>query len=1006
MPRRPLLLTALVALAATASGQPPPGIAFDAPPPGTLSDRVVYVYGLAQDRAGYLWVASDDGLFRYDGVAFEPFRADPDAPGALPGNSVLSVAVADDGAVWASVDRFGLVRVAPGGVERVPLAVSGRRHVSIAGAGAGSLWLRASSEDGAEWYRFDPAARRLHRVRGVESVVVAGGDVVGRTAGAVVRYDGGRWRTVWDGPTVADVGGDRAGFLDADGRVHVVTGGRSRVVGRVPAGERRGLFLDRRGTLWSGLAGSGARALDLATGAETVYRHDPARPETLPDTEVAGFFEDAEGALWLRSRLGVRVVPPGWSAFRSSALPPTDFAHVVAASRPGRVWAGRACDAFDAVAADGSRTPMRRAAPAVARALAATGLCAVSILEAADGTVWLPGWPARGETGLLEVRPDGRWTHHRATGRPGALPSGAMRVVHQDAGGRVWVGTEGGLAEALGGAFRTVPTDPGDPGALDSPTIWALADAPDGHLWVGTYTGGLSRLDPATGRVVRTFRADPDDPGALSSDVVTVVHPSRADPGVVWVGTYDGGLSRLDVAAGRFRRWTRADGLPDLAVKSILEDDAGDLWIGTNAGLARLRTSDGRLTVYTEADGLPGVAFGLYDAAVLPGGRFAFAVGNALVTFDPASVERAAFRAPVVLRGVRIDGLARRLPADGGPIRLAPGERALGVEVAALSFSAPERTRYEARLDGLDREWVDLGSDRSASWAGLPPGAYTLRVRAGTASGAWSPAELAVPVVVAPLWWQRAWVQAAAALALLGGFAAAVVAVSQRRLRGRLAAAEREAESEKRVRHERERISRDLHDHVGAQLSSLLAGVEIAKLSRGAAPGADPLAGVEQDARETMRQLRETIWTLHGEALAPGAFCDRVEADARRRARGDVAVEVSCGLDADRTLAPTVALELFRIAQEAVTNTLKHAGASRLAVSLDEADGQIVLEVSDDGAWVAPSGGDGLSGFGLGSMRARAEGLGGTLSVETASGTTVRVSVPAGARLPASGEAR
>lgn len=1017
------LLFLAVALATAAAAQPPPGVGFGVPPPGTMSDRIVLVYGIAQDHEGYLWIASEDGLHRYDGVAFEPFRADPDQSGALPGNRVLGVAIDEDGGVWASVDQFGLVHIPPGRrtIERVSLPADPGRSRLLIGWGEGALWLKvsrsdASSSDSDTFERFDVRRRQLLRVRGARSVHVSGGVVLAESSAGVGRFrEGGGWSRLTETARTAWIGGERPGFVDERGQVVVVEGDGVRRLPGLPARtivEPTVVYLDRSGILWTNPTGVGLQAQNLATGATTAYRHDPARPESLPDTRVTGLFEDREGALWMFGRLGVRVMPPGWSVFRSLRLPPTDFAYVVAPGRQGRVWAGRACGPFGTVEPDASLTPMEQRLPSVARALQATGLCAVSVVEARDGTTWLPGWGFGGRNGLLQVLTDGTWQLHKSDGSPGSIPSDDMRVVHEDPAGRIWVATENGLARfAPDGQFESFQADAGDDSGLQASTIWALADAPDGQLWVGTYTGGLSLFDPASGRVVRTFRFDAADPSTISSDIVTAIHASRSDSGSVWVGTYDGGLNRLDLATGRFERWTRADGLPDLTVKSILEDDRGDLWIGTNGGLARLDPATGTLAVYTESDGLPGIAFGLYDAAVLPDGQFAYAVEDALVTFDPTAVGRTAFSAPVVLRGLRVDGTERAVPGAGGAIRLAPGERALGVEVAALSFSAPERIRYEVRLAGLDADWVDIGPDRSTSWAGLPPGTYTLQVRAGTASGVWSANELAVPVEVLPRWWQRGSVRALLVLALLAGFALAVRDLSQRRLRQRLAVAERDAEAARRVRDERQRISRDLHDHVGAQLSSLLAGVELAKLARraggdGGVPTTDPLVTLEADARETIRQLRETIWTLHDESLTARALCERIETFVRERARGRIdQTEVTCALPPDRVVGPEAALALFRIAQEAITNALKHARAQSLRVVLDGDAAVVTLSVSDDGTFRPPAAPGALTGFGVDSMRTRAESLGGTFALGTDAGTTVSVVIPDASALPAEGEA-
>jgi signal transduction histidine kinase len=257
--------------------------------------------------------------------------------------------------------------------------------------------------------------------------------------------------------------------------------------------------------------------------------------------------------------------------------------------------------------------------------------------------------------------------------------------------------------------------------------------------------------------------------------------------------------------------------------------------------------------------------------------------------------------------------------------------------------------------------------------------------------------------VIAPAWWQTAAFRVLAGLAVLAGLVVVVRAVSTRRLQRQL----RRLEVQRRLQAERERISQDLHDHVGAQLSTIISGIDLARLSArgdGAADHVGTLDRIESSARRTMRQLRETIWALHREAVKLRAFHERVCAYAREQTalRAD-APEVHCSLDSDtieRTLSPAQTLHLYRIAQEAIQNALKHAGSSRIDVRLRVVHGRLSLEVEDDGCFVNPDGeraesaGDDLDGYGLLGMQRRAEALGARFELDTDGGTRVRVVVP------------
>ena len=1019
---------AMVSVAGVA--QPSPSIGFDVPTPGTLSTPGSMIYQIAQDRSGYLWIASEEGLHRYDGVAFDAFRVDPDDPASMPGNRVTDVAIALDGAVWAAVDRYGLVRFsqATGRLDRFRLPDGLNRDLRIAVDGDGMVWISSAAPVAAgvavagRRVRFDPVRRRVVVTPQPADVQRVHTDALGRLW--VLRPDGAyrkRKTTGWirypfsdpvwvSGPTAHVISAGRLYRHEPRSDGFVAVADPARLVGTVLSPSTSPPLVDRSGLLWGVDADDNLLAADLATGTANRYRPDPLRPDALPPGRLSTLFEGDDGVLWIGTPGGVRTLGPGWLTFRSERLAATPYISYLAAGRAGRLWGGNACEEPWGIAASGSgeRVPLSSLAPAVARGLAlaaADGFCASDLTEGDDGSFWVSGWPFGGARGgVLHIHADGQTTGYDV---PSASTVQAARHVHLDRAGRAWAATETALVRLdSNGVTRRYEAEPGNPRALPTGTIWVVADAPGGDLWVGTYGGGLAQFDPDRGDVARRFTNDPLDERSLSSGIVTALLPDPSEAHILWVGTYDGGLNRLDLRSGQARRFTRRDGLPDLTVKSLLADAAGDLWVATGKGLVWLDRQTGETRTYSEADGLPGVTFGLYDGVARANGHLAYLVDGHLVTFDPAEVRPTQLAAPVVLRGVRVDGQRRTVPPPGDAVVLSPSERALGVELAALAFVAPTGLRYAVRLEGVD-DWTDLGTDRSASWGQLAPGKYTLRARVGTSSGSWSPRELAVPIVVLPTWWERGAVRGGALLLALLTFVVAIREVSQRRLRRTVRALEVEHEAAQRLHAERERISRDLHDHVGAQLTSLLAGVDLARLSRGQGDGApataelDPLDAIEEDARTTIRQLRETIWALHHEEIPVDAFCDRLRSDAARLVRGRTrpVVSVDCGTCGETVLSSTQALHLYRIAQEALSNVVKHAGASRVDVTVRCEAGRVRVEVADDGTFAgqasrAGRGMSGPTGFGLASMQARATALGATFHLDTTHGTRIVVEAP------------
>ena len=997
------------------------------------------VASLLQDRTGYLWAGTELGLDRYDGYGFTTFRHDPDDPASLSSSFATALAEGRDGSIWVGTYGGGLNRLDPATGRAVRMRHRGGDATSV-------------SSDRVEALRFDRRGR-------LWAGTGAGLDLVDTATGRVRRLGDrlAQAADVKDGVYVRDLA------LAPNGDLWVATlsglfrfdVGRGRVrlfLGAAALGDAAvmAIHVDRSGTVWAGLDGGGLARVDSRTGAVTSFRHDPADAGSLCGDAVHDVTRDRAGVLWVASngggvcRLDASGPQPRFVAYRTAEGDAhslsTDGARVLLTDRAGLVWVGTW---------GGGLNTLRRTPFELFRAAPADGFRSSDVMafaEAPGGTLWVGTY----EDGLHLAGPDGR--ARPTPGLPGALRTGGVRSILTDRTGALWAtsdDTAGLWRRSPAGRWGRVPFPRGaavrramrlalgpdgtvwlaaygpglcraDPVALriDCPATrfptgrrltgtegYAVYPDADGSVWVSLWGVGLDRVDPAAGRLAH-FANDADRPTSLSQNNVTsFVRDAR---GRLWLGTYGGGLNQyVPGRAGRpgtFRHVGVADGLPDETVYAVVPDRAGQLWLTTNRGLARFDPDHETAEAFGVEDGLQSDEFNGGAALRLADGRLVVGGIRGYNRFDPRAVRATGPPPPVAVTALRVMGAPRDLPAGGlgsGGLRLRHDETAVAFELAALDFTAPAQNRFAYRLDGLDAEWTKAGTRREATYTNLSPGRYTLRVRASSADGVWN--ETAVPFEILPAWWQTVLFRVAAGLALLVALVAGVRYASQRRLRAVVA----RLDAERRIQDERGRISRDLHDHVGAQLSSLLAGVELARLARrksaGRAVTDDALAAVEADARETMVQLRESIWALHDSAVTLGALRDRLDADVRQRLRGRTAPVATVTLDApaDRVLGPEQALHLYRIAREAVTNSLKHADASRLDIRLALGGGNLVVEVRDDGRFRPPgdASGDGaatggISGFGLGSMEARATAIGARFEMETEGGTTVRVTVP------------
>ena len=814
--KRFLRLPALVAtVAAAASGALAQQASIRFERTGGLSQSAVNC--IHQDRRGFLWIGTEDGLNRYDGYSFTVFRRDPADPGSLAHNFVWAVEEDAEGGLWVGTEG-GLHRRAPGSSAFARLRHDAKDPASV---GADFVWALLRDRSGAMWVgtkggglsRYDAAKRRFATYRhdparddslphdDVRALLETrtGALWVGTLGGGLARLDREtgrftRFRHAADDPASLPDDRVRSLFEDSDGRLWVGTleGGLARFV---PEGGRfvryandpsrrdslgrgmvRAIGQDARGTLWIG-TDEGLDQFLPATGTFAAFRHDPNRPFSLSDDSVTAVFSDAGGVLWIGTKTaGLNRWNPSSGQFTSYSAEPgaasgltnrvvTSFAE----AQDGALWIGTFGGGLN-------RLDRATGAYAARRAGARPGDLGddrvMSLHVDRAGSLWVGTLSA----GLHRLAPGAdrfeRFRHDPAD--PASLPNDGVTCMIEGLDGSLWVGTYGG------GLARFDPTrrrfdrfahDPARPDSLASDMVTALAQDADGTLWVGTRRGGLDALDPRTG-AIRHFRHDDAAAGSLAADTVfsLVVDPA----GALWIGTDGGGLDRWDAAdraQGRaaMRHHTERNGLPNNVVYAILLDERGFVWTSTNRGLARLDPRTLAVRTYDTTHGLPADEFNYGAALRTRKGEMLFGGTAGFVSFVPGLLRSNEHVPPVVLTGVsklnRPVAFDRPL-TDVGEVEIGWRDACFSFEFAALDFTAPEKNRYAYLLEGFDRDWIDAGDIRRATYTNVAPGRYTFRVRAANDDGVWNRDGLALRVRVVPPPWRTPWAYALYAAAL------------------------------------------------------------------------------------------------------------------------------------------------------------------------------------------------------------------------------------------------
>lgn len=797
-----------------------------------------------QDTLGFVWLATQDGLARYDGYEIRIFRFDSSDPGSLPDNHLLALESSGDGGVWIGAQNGGLSLWDPVSEQFTTWHQGQGDGDGLASESVSALW---AANDGSLWMGFfggqlqrraadgrisNLQAQAWSSIDSVRSIRSAG------AAGVLVAASGGVWlldAASGEIKRVFDRLGDEA--LDAhdaqigpDGRLWVATEQSGVAVLAVDSGElvqrwdasrglthdgARALLFDRRGRLWIGTF-AGLNRLDLGSGEINRWLGDSKLADGLAAARVQSLMEDREGLIWVGTWVnGVSLHDPRSEAFvvarpsahSKRALPGNVIVDVTQADE-GKLWVTMH-DRPELALLDPDSGLVKRLPVEIPGA--AGRLQIRSTVQRANGELWM----AMGALGIARMDPvSGKVEWLREGDDSGwNAPGGELYELMVDDAQTVWAASiGGGLARLCLGCteFERFRHDPEDPTSLPGDAVQSLSQSRLGGIWVGTRFSGMALFDPAN-KTFHRYTADPANATALGHPAVTCF--LEDSKGRLWIGTQGGGFYRADRDADnriiRFERFDRADGLSADAIGRIFEDGDGRLWLSSTAGVSSYDPESGRIQNFGAREGAQGSGYFIGSGVQLADGRIGFGGLQGLTIFDPRKIETAPPPGRVQISDIRLAGgetVGRGRPSPlqrtaDGELRMLLDTQAndVFIDLTALTFASPDTLRYEYQLEGLDDSWrVTEARRRFAAYTNLPAGDYLFRARVsrfGESMGE----ELRLPVRVVQIRTPMDWVRfVALPLALVA--MAGLLLVGLLRHRDRIRAQERERASQERLK--------------------------------------------------------------------------------------------------------------------------------------------------------------------------------------------------------------
>jgi ligand-binding sensor domain-containing protein/signal transduction histidine kinase len=877
---------------------------------------------LAEDRSGILWIGTADGLLRYTKGAFRRYTV---ADG-LPAPVVSSLAPTDDG--------FMLVLTSGGlasydGLKFASLAVS----PSAIGSGPnGSVWLATATG----LFSYDQRHLRAVPLTNLPTEPIEGlgllkdGSLWVRTRTALLLWNRGRLST-WH-------------------------------TGRELPGTRVQSFLaDSRGNLWVGTD----QGLVLLSSDKTQLEIQPVLIQPiLGATSVLTIFEDQEHNLWIGTdTAGLHILRQ--QKFRT--LPPLSGYAITAITQTtdGAIWSGSKAEGL-----------FRYEAGQIIHLSIKDGLLSDVILTLAadrNGSLWI-GTP----DGLSHLQDGKIKSYTSAEG----LPDDFIRSLFSDIDGSLWVGTRRGLAHWKDGRFTILSRANG----LKSDLIGAILRSSSNDLWVATLDGLVRIRD---GKLTTFTKAN-----GLSGEVITSLLEDANH--TLWVGTKDGGLSR---SSGNGFSPIRAHDLPN-EIDAIVEDTKGYLWFTSNHGIMRVLAAElmacgaasechPQITSFGASDGMPTEetsASGHPGAWKTSDGQLWFATRKGVAVVNPINLPESHAPPTVIIERFTVDDTEWKF--DGTEAIVPPGHVRYAFEYAGLSYASPSRIRYRYMLEGFDKQWIQAGSRRNAYYTNLPPRTYRFKVQAANRNGVWNETGAELSFVIRPPFYRTLWFLGLAAI-LLAGLVFAVYKMRVRVIRSQFDA----------VLAERTRIAREIHDTLAQGFVGVSTQLELTAHLLAQSHVLEATQQVDRTralVREGLADARRSIWDLRADgtqATLPLRLTNLIQQSSTE----DLNTNIDIG-GTYRALPPALENEVLRIAQEALANVVRHSGATRVELDLRYHPNELTLTISDNGVGfqstdtTLPAQGH----FGLQGMRERAVQIGATLNVESSpeSGTTVTLCAP------------
>jgi signal transduction histidine kinase/CheY-like chemotaxis protein/ligand-binding sensor domain-containing protein len=770
---------------------------------------------ILQDRKGFMWFGTQDGLNKFDGYTYTLYRNDPQKSTSLSHSYIHTLFEDRQGRLWVGTDAGGLSLFDAStetfsNYRHIPGLANSLCHnkvMAIAQDGQGYLWVGTA---GGGLDRFDPQKKTFthfrHQPANPHSLSQ---DMV---SSVCITPDGSIW--------VGTSGGGLNRLLPQTNTfqhyLHNPADPHSLSHNQVNT-----CFDDSRGQLWVGTEGGGLNRLSTGSNGFTRYQPSTGAKPSITHSDIVALAEDKNKNLWIGTRNGGINVLRRDGSFSYYAYDEADSRglnngsiYAIYRDRTGTMWIGTYAGGVNKLDASLPKFKLYQRTRTNINKLTNNNI--LSIHQDQQGDLWVG--TDGGGVNVLKKGKTAFTSFLHSEGLPSSIGSNYVLAIHADARQRIWTGNyKGGLTvfdraretfaqkgnlnplsisvilEARNGIFwlgtfeeglirydpRTEAVthyraNPAQANALNYSTITTLWEDRTGNIWMGTEGGGINVFHPGQNRFTHYIHTD-QITKSLSNNLVTVLFESSA--GQLWIGT-NSGLNRFDAATQTFMAYREADGLPNEVIQGILEDKHGTLWLSTNKGLSAFNPKKATFRNFDVNDGLQGSSFNRMACYASSDGQLFFGGLSGLNSFYPDSLRNNPVIPPVYITDFQLFNRSVQVQDTQSPliktisetrdITLSYQQSVLSFGFAALNYTLSKSNQYAYKLEGFDTNWIQAGTRRTASYTNLDPGDYVFRVKGSNNDGVWNQTGTFVNLHIIPPFWQTGWFKSLTALFLLG----------------------------------------------------------------------------------------------------------------------------------------------------------------------------------------------------------------------------------------------